>query len=140
VERFLELPAEFDAKSAAFMYAASKFVAELEGQLPEGSAVLLSQVNLSIAVAWPSLDDYVASLSAKRRATVRRDLARFAASGIEVRELELEDTYSFAPALRRGDPARLGTSKQPSGRPETHFPPAGRGRSPRQRAGHPRRF
>lgn len=110
VERFLELPADVDAKSAAFMYAPAELVGELEGRLPESSAVLLSQVNLSIPVAWVSLDDYVASLSAKRRATVRRDLARFAASGIEVRELGLEDTYSFAPALLASVEARYGSS------------------------------
>jgi uncharacterized protein len=52
-----------------------------------------------VELAGRSFDDHVAALSARRRSTVRRDLAAFSRAGLHVEELRLSDALGFAPQL-----------------------------------------
>jgi hypothetical protein len=72
--------------------------------------LILQDCEVGLATAGGSFDDYLATLSAGRRSTVKRDMAAFAAAGMSVEVQRLSDSLDYAPRLfarlkeRHGDP------------------------------------
>jgi len=78
VLRGFELAGELGARSAAAMYLTRRGVDEV-AEAVDGVVTLLWGIGTRMDIEWDGFDGYLASLNAHRRATVRRDLSRFAA-------------------------------------------------------------
>jgi hypothetical protein len=89
--------------------------------LTAGDAALLARTGLvqpdeviphaalaTIELPGTDFDDYLSSLSAARRSTVRRDLARFARSGLSMGTCRLSQSLAFAPGLLAAVAAKHG--------------------------------
>jgi hypothetical protein len=120
-------PAAWPGVVAALLTSAEKLARELGAELimlaylTEPDAALLAGTGLvrpeeviahsALAVIdLPGKDfsDYLAGLSARRRSTVRRDLARFAASSLSIGTSRLSGALDYAPRLLASVAARHG--------------------------------
>jgi predicted N-acyltransferase len=61
--------------------------------------LVFQESEVLVAVPTGGLDEHVVGLSQKRRATVRRDLRAFEASGCRLTESRLSEAFDFAPRL-----------------------------------------
>lgn len=86
---------------AAWIFHVPPDSAELLVQVVRGDVVvILGEADVMMPVPWSSFDEYLGSLSNRRRGAVRRELRDFSASGGEITVGTLEDTAStIAPLL-----------------------------------------
>lgn len=78
--RFWEV-AEDQTRAAWLMYLSSEDTSALEGILPHGALILLTDADTCLDVQWDSFDDYLKDLSSQRRYAVKREIKYFRNSG-----------------------------------------------------------
>ena len=84
VDAAVALADERGAGTAAMMYLTPEMLAEAAPAFGGRARALRSSAEVSISVEWASFDEYLRSLSSKRRGTARRDVRQFADSGLTV--------------------------------------------------------
>jgi predicted N-acyltransferase len=81
-----EVAAELGAAASGLLYVPDRVAAELGDLLRDaGYVVYLETFEARLPVEWASFDEYLASLSSKRRYAVRRELAAPERSGLRIR-------------------------------------------------------
>jgi hypothetical protein len=76
--------------------------------LVQPDEVIAHSAHVTVELPGTGFDDYLDLLSARRRSTVRRDLARFAASGLRLDTCRLSEALAFAPRMLAAVMARRG--------------------------------
>jgi uncharacterized protein len=110
-----KLADELDVQSIVFFYLTCEGLRDLQPVLTEDSAVLVAGGATRMEVTWSSFDEYLSWLPHTRRYFVRRELRRFAESGLSVSVEPLSDWYERVGELvanverrhhQAGDPTR----------------------------------
>jgi predicted N-acyltransferase len=87
------------ARSAGLLYVTAAALEVLAPLLPPHAVVLFAGAHMSIPIHGDDFESYIAALAPSRRAFVRRERRRFAASGCQVRLATLQEASEFAGPL-----------------------------------------
>jgi uncharacterized protein len=92
--------AELGAEAMTLQYLLAEEAALLARTgMVDAAELVLQLCEVEVELVGRSFDDYVRSLSSRRRATVRRDVAAFAGSGLRAGRMRLSEALDFGPRL-----------------------------------------